>query len=250
MVTFRVHDHISIELDVNRIRFHFKCLPRTNPGKHIGRYQNFPTSFQQNSRSVEIIGPSLYLTIANMAIRKAVSCHRNPTTSGTDQQTMIAIDRKRVGTDRHSVGIPQVHPNSVVSYHISTNINSITIPIQYNSSTVALFDHISRYDGTVRVFNDHAMSEMIIQVVARHGQIKSVNTMQGILILLKLVGVHYDIMSPQNIKSDILVVGNLILGNSGVFDAMIQTDPILTVLAHRHRGDEYFIDIPCQNSMP
>ena len=126
--------------------------------------------------------------------------------------------------------------------HIGANGVAVTITVHDDGCPYAFLDHVGRYYTAVSIFDNDPMLQVIVQAIARHGQIVSIYAMYRIAIFLELIGRNHDVVATQAIKADLLVVRDQAIAYSRVFVASVESNSIATVIADRNPLNKHFID--------
>ena len=53
--------------------------------------------------------------------------------------------------------------------------DAIAVAVQDDGGAIAFFDHVAAEDGAVGVLNDHAVAQVVVDIVAVHAQIEGVD---------------------------------------------------------------------------
>ena len=80
---------------------------------------------------------------------------------------------------------------------IGTDCNAVLVAVQNDRIPLAFFNHVSGQNGSLCVFDDHTMAEMIIQVVCVHAKIETVDIVDGVLVFLELLSENVDLQGGE-----------------------------------------------------
>ena len=83
---------------------------------------------------------------------------------------------------------------------IRTERDAVTIAVEDDGRAVALLDHVARDDRAVGVLDDHSVAQVIVDVVAGHAEVEAVEALQGVLVLLEVVGATTMSWQPSSFK--------------------------------------------------
>ena len=104
--------------------------------------------------------------------------------------------------------------------------------------------------GSLCVFDDHTMAEMIIQVVCVHAKIETVDTADGVLVFLELVVANHDVVAIRNIQSGLGIVGDDGIGHPWVFVAIVEMNSVVPMMVHRKPVNENLLSSLSVNANP
>ena len=106
----------------------------------------------------------------------------------------------------------------VVGDRVRTDRDPVAVAVEDDRRAVAFLDHVARDDRAVGVLDEHAIAQVVVQGIARHGEIEAVLAVQGVLVLLELVGRHDDVVAAEQVQPDLLVVGQQAADDAGILD--------------------------------
>ncbi len=145
--------------------------------------------------------------------------------------------------------VAKVDAGSVVGDHVGADGDAVTVSVEHDGCAVALFDHVSGENGTVRVLDDDPFAEMIVDAVSGHANVETIDTVHSVLIFFKLVGRDDNVVTAQQVEANTFVVSHKAVADSGVFVAMVELNSVSAVLADGHSLQEYFLNLNGQNSV-
>ena len=94
------------------------------------------------------------------------------------------------------------------------------------------------------------MAQMVVQIVARHAQIITVEAMQCVHVFFELVRGNDDIVTTDQVHTGLFVVSDQRITYPRIFVAMVQPDAVTAVIADRDSVDENFVDPPSVDAVP
>ena len=91
---------------------------------------------------------------------------------------------------------------------------------------------------------------MIIQVVCVHAKIESVDTVDGVLVILELVVANHDVVAIRNIQSGLGILGYDGIGHPRVFVAIVEMNSVVPIMVHRKPLNENLLNSLSVNANP
>lgn len=148
-----------------------------------------------------------------------------------------------VRAERAAAGVTQVDAAfEVVGDHVGAQRDAIAIAIENQGCAVALFDHVTADHGAVGVLDDDAVAEVVVDVVAVHAQVEGIRAAQGVLVFLKVVRVHHDVVAVKDIDAALFIVGQNAVGDARVLEAAFQVHTVTAVMVDRHAFEVNLLD--------
>ncbi len=125
----------------------------------------------------------------------------------------------------------------IVGQGIAGECGGVGIPVDDNSPADRLLQHVSSNNGSHHFFNDDSGAEVIIQIVARHGEVEPVATAKAIEVFLEVVGGDDGVVIVHvEIESGSFVVGDHAVVNAGVLEAAFHVDAVGAMFADGERA--------------
>ena len=179
----------------------------------------------------------------DVAVAEVVSGDGDSSAVRPDAERIGLHDRERVGADGAPVRVAQVDSGSVVGDDVGRNGVAVTIAIEDDGGSGALFDHVAGDDRAVGVFDDHAVTEVVVEIVAGHTQIETVDAVQRVLVFFELIGGNDNVVTAEQVEPGAFVIGDERVAHAGVFVAMVEADAVFTVIRDGDSVDEDLFDL-------
>lgn len=201
------------------------------------------TSPGVDAKLLLVFGEALFFSITDVTVAEVVTRDRDPATVFGDADSKFMNEGEGVGTHGTTPRIPEIDTSlEVVSDHVCTQGDSVTVPVEDDGDALAFLDHVPTDHGAVGVLDDDAMPQVIVEVIPVAGQIEPVDALQAILVLFEVIGVDHDIVPPIEMNSGFAVVGEDGIGDPGILRAMDHVDTVPPVAIDGEIVNKKFLD--------
>ena len=171
------------------------------------------------------------LTFADVAVAEVVRRDREATAIPRDFHSEVMHQGEGICRDRAAMGVAEVDPAPhVVGDDVRGKGDAVTVAVKDDRCAVAFLDHVARDHGTVGVFDDDTIAEVVVDVVAVQAEVEGINASEGVLVFLEVVRVHDDIVASIEEESCFLIIGQDRVGDARVFVAIDQGDTVSAMM--------------------
>ena len=137
----------------------------------------------------------------------------------------------------------------VVSNDIGTQGDPVAVTIENDRRARTFLDHVSGNNGTVGVFNDNTVAEMVVNIVAVEGQIESIETGKRIVVFLEVICIDDDVMVADEVNTGFSIVCQDAVCDARILKAEIEEDPVPSMMIDRDAMEKDLLNPLGENSM-
>lgn len=189
------------------------------------------------------LGGTFVLACADVGVAEGVSRDRVALRRRGHAHGKAMSDGEGVRAQRAAAGITQVDAAfQVVGDHVGAQRDAVAIAVEDQSGAVALLDHVAADHRAVGVFDDDAVAEVVIDIVAVHAQVEGIRAVQRVLVFLEVVRVHHDVVAVENLDPAFLVVSQDAVRDAWVLKTALQVDAVAAVVVDGHAFEVNLLD--------
>lgn len=194
-------------------------------------------------QGILVLEQALLFSVSDVAVGKAVPGDGDPAAVRADSDGELMNKGKGIGGDGATVGVAEIDAAlHIMGDDIRAESDAVAVAIQNDGSAVAFFDHVAGEDGTVSVLNDDSVAEMIVDVVSVHAEVEGIEATEGVLVFLKVISIHHDVVPGLNQHAGVLVIGDNGIGDARILVAIDQGNAVAAMMIDGEPVDEDLVD--------